>query len=90
VGFASRGGVRGTARRLQVRTTATGDEWLAEVGTGISARRGTGDADCVAASPASDLYLLLRNRLPDGGAVTVTGDPDLLRSWQAQLKVRWA
>ena len=116
--FASRGGVRGPARRLLVRTTDTGDEWLAEVGTGISARRVTGGADdtsasskqptgadgasaangvdgaggvdCVAAGTASELYLLLWNRLPDGGSVTVTGDPGVLRSWQDQVQVRWA
>ena len=94
--FASRGGVRGPARRLLVRATDTGDEWLAEVGTGISARRctgGAGDADCVVAGTACELYLLLWNRLPGGpggGAVTVSGDPGLLRSWQDQVKVRWA
>jgi uncharacterized protein (TIGR03083 family) len=93
VGFASRGGVRGHARSLLVQATDTDDEWLVEVGTGIMARRGTGDAgraDCVLAGPASELYLLLWNRLPDGGSVTVSGDPELLRSWQAQVQVRWA
>jgi uncharacterized protein (TIGR03083 family) len=92
VGFASRGGVRGPARRLLVRSADTGDQWLVEIGTGITARRGEGDAggaDCVVAGPASDLYLLLWNRLP-GGSVAVTGDAELLRSWQAQVKVRWA
>ena len=94
--FASRGGVRGPARRLLVRATDTGDEWLAEVGAGIMARRdkgeaaGAGGADCVVAGTASDLYLLLWNRLPDGGSVTVSGDPGLLRSWQNQVQVRWA
>jgi len=76
-----------------VQTTDTGDEWLVEVGDGIVARRSAGDAgraDCLVAGPASELYLLLWNRLPDGGSVTVSGDPGLLRSWQAQVKVRWA
>jgi uncharacterized protein (TIGR03083 family) len=93
VGFASRGEVRGPARRLLVRAADTGDAWLAEVGAGVMARRGAGDAglaDCVVAGPASELYLLLWNRLPDGGSVTVSGDPELLHSWQAQVKVRWA
>jgi uncharacterized protein (TIGR03083 family) len=90
VGFASRRGVRGPARRLQVRATDTGDEWLAEVGAGTTARRGVGDADCVVAGPASDLYLLLWNRLADGGSVTVTGDPEVLHAWRAQVQVRWA
>ena len=96
--FASRGGVPGPARRLLVRTTDTGDEWLAEVGTGITARRVTGEGeeggdggvDCVVAGTASELYLLLWNRLPDGGSITVSGDPELLRSWQDQVQVRWA
>jgi uncharacterized protein (TIGR03083 family) len=93
--FASRRGVRGTARRLLVRAADTGDAWLVEVGdgTGTMARRSAGDADgadCVVAGPASELYLLLWNRLPDGESVTVTGDPELLRSWQAKVKVRWA
>jgi hypothetical protein len=91
--FASRGGVRGPARRLLVRTIDTGDEWLAEVGTGITARRVTGGAggvDCVVAGTASELYLLLWNRLPDGGSVTVSGDPEPLRTWQDQVQVRWA
>jgi uncharacterized protein (TIGR03083 family) len=93
VGFASRGDVRGPARRLLVRAADTGDAWLVEVGDGIMARRTAGDADaadCVVAGPASGLYLLLWNRLPTGGPVTVTGDPELLHSWQAQVKVRWA
>ncbi len=93
VGFASRGVVRGHALSLLVQTTDTGDEWLVEVGDGIMARRSAGDtgrADCLVAGPASELYLLLWNRLPDGGSVTVSGDPELLRSWQAQVKVRWA
>ena len=42
------------------------------------------------AGAASNLYLLLWNRLPGGGSVTVSGDPELLHSWQAQVKVRWA
>jgi uncharacterized protein (TIGR03083 family) len=96
--FASRGGVRAPARRLLVRTADTGDEWLAEVGTGITARRvtgggeacGAGGVDCVVAGTASELYLLLWNRLPDGGSVTVSGDPELLRTWQDQVQVRWA
>jgi uncharacterized protein (TIGR03083 family) len=95
--FASRGEVRGPARRLLVRATDTGDEWLAEVGAGITARRGAGSggsADCVVAGTASELYLLLWNRLPGGGlgtgSVTVSGDPEVLRSWQDQVKVRWA
>jgi uncharacterized protein (TIGR03083 family) len=94
--FGSGGGVRGPSRRLLVRAADTGDDWLAEVGTGITARRGVGGAsgaggaDCVVAGTASELYLLLWNRLPDGGSVTVSGDPGLLRSWQDQVQVRWA
>ena len=39
---------------------------------------------------ASGVYLYLWNRLDAVQAdVTVTGDPGLLASWQASVRVRW-
>jgi hypothetical protein len=41
--------------------------------------------------PASGLYLYLWNRADAAEAdVTVTGDPTLLASWQASVKIRWS
>jgi uncharacterized protein (TIGR03083 family) len=52
---------------------------------------GVAGTDCNVAGPASALYLLLWNRVTaaDGG-VAVSGDPDVLGSWQANMQVRWS
>jgi uncharacterized protein (TIGR03083 family) len=52
---------------------------------------GVSETDCTVTGPASALYLLLWNRATaaDGG-VAVTGDPDVLRLWQAEMQVRWS
>jgi uncharacterized protein (TIGR03083 family) len=81
---------------LRVVAADTGDTWS------IAARQGllqpsreteadpVGDAGCTVDGPASGLYLFLWNRADAGEAdVTVTGDPNLLASWQASVKVRW-
>ena len=45
---------------------------------------------CTVTGPASGLYLYLWNRASAAEAgVTVTGDPTLLASWQASVKIRW-
>jgi uncharacterized protein (TIGR03083 family) len=95
MGFWARGEERADRRCcLQVRATDTGAEWLVELGAGTAARRRAAAADCTVAGPASDLYLLLWNRPPQGGQntdrVTVGGDPGLLRLWQDLMKVRWS
>jgi uncharacterized protein (TIGR03083 family) len=97
-GFAPRARFRagadqgGTVRSLMVQATDTGDEWLTEIGARITAHRGTGGArvaQCTLAGRASDLYLLLWNRLPDPGSVTVSGDSSVLELWRARVRVTW-
>jgi hypothetical protein len=41
--------------------------------------------------PASGLYLYLWNRADAAAAdIAVTGNPTLLASWQASVKIRWS
>jgi uncharacterized protein (TIGR03083 family) len=91
-GPASRAGL------LRVIAADTGDAWSVEAREGLlQPRRETGaaaaagaDAGCTVSAPASGLYLYLWNRADASKAdVTVTGDPGLLASWQASVKVRW-
>lgn len=64
--------------------------WLVHLGpNGIRARRRAGDADCRVRGPASDLYLLLWNRLP-GSALEVEGNQAALESWQRTMQVTWS
>ena len=80
---------------LRVIAADTGDAWSVEAREGLlQPRRETGtaaaDAGCTVSAPASGLYLYLWNRAGAAKAdVTVTGDPGLLASWQASVKVRW-
>jgi uncharacterized protein (TIGR03083 family) len=78
---------------LRVVTADTGDAWSVGAREGLlQPRRETGaaDAGCTVSGPASGLYLYLWNRVHAAKAdVTVTGDPGLLTSWQASVKVRW-
>jgi hypothetical protein len=71
----------------------TSDAWSIEASEGLlQPRRETGadsDAGCTVSGPASGLYLFLWNRADAATEVTVTGDPALLASWQASVKVRW-
>jgi uncharacterized protein (TIGR03083 family) len=82
---------------LRVVAADTGDAWS------IAARQGrlqpsretqvgaADDAACTVNGPAAGLYLFLWNRAGAAVAgVTVTGDPGLLASWQAGVKVRWS
>jgi len=81
---------------LRVVAAGTGDAWSVEAREGLlQPRPETGavaaeDAACTVTGPASGLYLYLWNRAGAAEAgVTVTGDPSLLASWQASVKVRW-
>jgi uncharacterized protein (TIGR03083 family) len=56
---------------------------------GVRAERGTGDADCRLYGSASDLYLLLWNRLP-ADAVSLEGSPGALELWQRSVRIRWS
>jgi uncharacterized protein (TIGR03083 family) len=59
----------------------------------VDAANGAGhqdDAGCTVLGPASGLYLYLWNRVSaTEAAITATGDPALLASWLAAVKVRW-
>ena len=81
---------------LRLAAVDTGDAWSIESRQGrLQSRRETeaGAADgtgCTVSGPASGLYLYLWNRADAAEAgVTVTGNPSLLASWQASVKVRW-
>jgi uncharacterized protein (TIGR03083 family) len=80
-------------RTLLVTTTDARAEWLvglsADGSAATSVRRGGGAADCMLAGPASALYLMLWNRQGPDGGVTVSGDTDLLKFWQAAVRVTW-
>ncbi len=85
----------GGRRGLTVLATDTGGEWLVELTEdgkmAATVRRGTGDADCTLAGPASGLYRLLWNRAdPDSAGVNVTGDPAVLAAWREGMHVTWA
>ena len=79
---------------LRVIAADTGDAWSIAVRQGrLHPGRETeaDDAGCTVNGPASGLYLFLWNRADAAAAgVTVTGDPGLLASWQASVKVRWS
>jgi uncharacterized protein (TIGR03083 family) len=84
--------------RLRVVAADTGDAWSVEANEGrLQPRRDSGADDdaagaaCTVSGSASGVYLYLWNRLAAGQAgVTVTGDPALLASWQAGVRVRWS
>jgi uncharacterized protein (TIGR03083 family) len=81
---------------LRVLAADTGDAWSIEAREGrLHPRRDTAgaapDASCTVSGPASGVYLYLWNRADAARAgVTVTGDPALLASWQASVRVRWS
>jgi uncharacterized protein (TIGR03083 family) len=83
-------------RRLRMIAADTGGAWVVEVREGrMHPRRdtdqGSDPAGCTVSGPASGLYLYLWNRAAAARAgVTITGDPALLASWQASVRVRWA
>ena len=82
--------------RLRVLAADTGDAWSIEAHEGhLQPRRDTPDAPegagCTVSGPASGVYLYLWHRADAAQAgVTVAGDPTLLASWQASVRVRWS
>jgi len=69
---------------------AGGADWLIAGdpdAPGVS--RGTGQADCDVAGPASELYLMLWNRGP-ADRLQVTGDPGILAAFGRALQVTWS
>lgn len=76
-------------RTMAVRTTDTGDRWhLTMTAEDTTTTRGDDAADVTISGRASDLYLLLWNRLEDSVAV-VEGDASLLQTWHESRRVRW-
>lgn len=80
--------------RLHLRATDVGQEWLAQLGPErVEVIVGTDVAtappsDCTVDAPASDVYLLLWNRMsPD--ALRGSGDPECLAVWRDAIRVRW-
>lgn len=76
---------------LGVQATDTGDAWTVRIG---AERRvvtpDAGRADCLLSGDASDLYLLLWNRIDTSPSITVTGDRRLIELWKAKATVRWS
>jgi uncharacterized protein (TIGR03083 family) len=87
------------ARELAVETTDTADAWDVSIGPDrVCAERRPrareaqpgATPDCTIRGPASDLYLLLWNRIAVHDAeIEVDGDPELLRLWRQEATVRW-
>jgi uncharacterized protein (TIGR03083 family) len=91
-GFLGRPGAMGAdpPRTLHLHATDTDGEWLVRVGQdAIAVDREHAEADCSVRGSASDLYLLLWNRLAPGG-LDVTGDPSLLEFWRETVQIYWS
>lgn len=97
-GFAARrsSGWTGPIRTLGVLPTdgdGPADGWLARLGpdssTPVRDADAAATAECVLRGPASDLHLLLWNRLT-ADAVDVTGDPTVLPAWRKRVRIRWS
>ena len=92
----SQPGTAADGGRLRVLAADTGDAWSIEVHESrLQPRRDTAederDAGCTLTGSASGIYLYLWNRADAARAgVTITGDPALLASWQASVRVRWS
>jgi uncharacterized protein (TIGR03083 family) len=73
---------------LVIRTEDTGHAWTVRLSGGpiVSEVGDTDTPDAVFAGSAAQLYLSLWNRSAE---VSVTGRPDLLDLWRAQIRVRW-
>jgi uncharacterized protein (TIGR03083 family) len=95
LGFAARPGdyPAGPPPVLRLRATDADAVWSARLGPerveATSGADGHGaDADCTVSAPASDLYLLLWNRIAPTPA-QVDGDPAVLATWRSAVQVRW-
>jgi uncharacterized protein (TIGR03083 family) len=76
---------------LALRAADVGDEWLLQLGperVAVLDRDGAdGDPDCTVRGPASDLYLLIWNRIPPE-SLEVSGDPEIPAIWRDAIRVR--
>lgn len=90
-GFFARPGRMRTANTYSLALGATDVDryWRVEVSPGqVVTTEGGGAADCAVQGTASDLYLLLWNRLGTAG-LDVIGDPAVLRDWRDNANVTW-
>ncbi|MER8186742.1 maleylpyruvate isomerase family mycothiol-dependent enzyme [Kitasatospora sp. NPDC094015] len=77
-------------RRLLVRPTDRPASWVLTISQEpVATVEADGPADCTVAGPASDLYLLLWNRLP-ADRLQVTGDRSLLDLWRRDSAISWS
>jgi uncharacterized protein (TIGR03083 family) len=75
---------------IQIHASDSGDDWLVRIGPeGFATTREAGAADCTVRGTASDLYLLLWNRLPRDGFDAI-GETALLDLWRDTVRVRWS
>jgi len=78
-------------RTVVVHAEDTGDRWhITLAPTGITTvRDGDRHGDLRIAGAASDLYLMLWNRI-DASNVAVSGDSDVLDLWRNNVRIRWS
>ncbi len=96
-GFAARTGRYPHAEpppRLHLRATDLEREWSAQLGPDrvevvVDDDASAPRSDCTVAATASDLYLLLWNRVPPD-ALSVDGDRECLSVWRDAVRVRWS
>jgi uncharacterized protein (TIGR03083 family) len=80
---------------IGLEATDAGSAWSVRISPdGIETKRGVDESDLSVRGPASDLYLLLWNRLGwDGHAhegLELAGRQDLLSSWREHCRVTWS
>jgi uncharacterized protein (TIGR03083 family) len=76
-----------TPLTLHLHASDAGRDWVASIGPdSVELRRAPAAAGCTVSGPASDLYLLLWNRL-DRNALDIDGDPAVLDLWRAKVRV---
>jgi uncharacterized protein (TIGR03083 family) len=89
-GFASRSRSRlrsSTPRSLGVRASDAAREWIVHIGPdSVTVSKEDGDADCTVEAGASDLFMLLWNRV-DLAGFRVTGDADVLDLWRDKMRI---
>ena len=78
--------LRGLTGTLHLHCTDTDGEWLARLGESIEVTREHAKGDVAARGAASDLMLLIMDRVPTS-AVDVFGDSDLLQTFVE--RTRW-
>jgi uncharacterized protein (TIGR03083 family) len=92
-GFASRSRSKlrsPSPRTVALQATDAGQSWVVRIGPeSVEASRGEAAADCTVRAGASDLFMLLWNRVPRSVA-GVQGDDTLLDLWQDKVQIRWS